>query len=79
MNFNSSNNITIDRSGDLISDIWLNMTLTMDTSKGSGDDFKAYWQNIGYRVIQSVNFEIGGTKIDEMFGNWLIVWHEFIS
>lgn len=75
MNFNSSNPITIDRSGDLISDIWLNMTLTMDTSNGS--DFKACWQkNIGYRVIQSVNFEIGGTKIDEMFGNWLIVWHE---
>ena len=73
--FNNSIQVILDRSGDMIGEIWLNMNLSMDTS--ANDKFKACWQKeIGYRVLDRVSFEIGGNQTDEMVGNWMIVWHE---
>ena len=73
--FNNSIQVILDRSGDMIGEIWLNMNLSMDTS--ANEQFKACWQKeIGYRVLDRVSFEIGGNQTDEMVGNWMIVWHE---
>merc|ERR1711916_326605 len=32
--------------------------------------------NVGYHMINSVELQVGGTKIDKHYGLWLQIWHE---
>ena len=35
-----------------------------------------YVNRLGHALIQSVKIEIGGSKIDEQYGDWLNIWYE---
>jgi Large eukaryotic DNA virus major capsid protein/Major capsid protein N-terminus len=35
-----------------------------------------YVRRLGYALIEETKVEIGGSKIDEQYGDWLNVWHE---
>ena len=35
-----------------------------------------YVRRLGYALIEETKVEIGGSKIDEQYGDWLNIWHE---
>jgi hypothetical protein len=68
-NFNSRVTCQISRNGDLIHRVYLQLKLTNRT-----DD--VYCKYFGLRVIDYVEIEIGGQKIDKHYSHWLYVWNE---
>jgi hypothetical protein len=74
---------TLSRNGDLVHRIYLYVTLPnvpkfYNRFTNSYDEtVKFAWcRKIGYVLIQSVEIEIGGQKIDKHYGEWLHIWDE---
>jgi len=63
---------TINRSGDLITNIYAAIKLKAITS---GEIF-GYVRRVGLAIVQHYKIEIGGTKLDEQYGDWLNIWYE---
>jgi hypothetical protein len=62
---------TINRSGDLIT----NMYAAVKLRAVSGEHF-GYVRRVGLAIVQHYKIEIGGTKLDEQYGDWLNIWYE---
>jgi hypothetical protein len=65
---------TISRNGDLIHQVYLEVTVSQVVS----NDLKEFkWvKNLGYALINEVEIEIGGQRIDKHYGNWMQIWSE---
>jgi len=63
---------TINRSGDLITNMYVAIKMRAVTS---GEEF-GYVRRLGLAVVQHYKIEIGGTKLDEQYGDWLNIWYE---
>ena len=62
--------VTIDRKGDLVKDIMLEIVLPI-----LPDDY--YWANgIGNIIVQQVDLEIGGQLIDRHYSEWFDIWSQ---
>ena len=71
----------LNRNGDLITNMYSVITLDAATTVLSAETEKTspkwgYVRRLGYAVIQSTKIEIGGSKIDEQYGDWLNIWQE---
>ena len=65
---------TISRNGDLVKNMWLQATLPATVaSTGSGS---VWASNVGHRLINTAEVEIGGQKIDKHYGDWLEIWSQ---
>ena len=77
-NFGKKVTCTIQRNGDLIHRMYLQATLpqvALQSSDGSGAQFR--WLNwIGHNLIEYVEIEIGGQRIDKQYGDWMHIWNE---
>jgi Large eukaryotic DNA virus major capsid protein/Major capsid protein N-terminus len=79
-NFGRRVQCTIARNGDLIGRTYVQATLpSVDLNSiaadTSGTQFR--WLNfIGENLINSVEIEIGGQRIDIQYGDWLHIWNE---
>jgi len=65
----------ISRNGDLITKMYLRVVLPAYTS----DDATKKWawvSRVGHVFVDNVELEIGGTRIDKQYGNWLNIWYE---
>lgn len=60
----------IQRNGDLISKMYLRVTLP---ALAAG---VAWTPKIGHAMIKTVELNIGGTTIDKHYGDWMNVWYE---
>jgi hypothetical protein len=66
---------TISRNGDLIHRVYLQVTLPRIECSDEGDRFR--WLNwVGHVLINYVEVEIGGQRIDKHYGDWLHIWNE---
>ena len=65
---------TISRNGDLVS----NMTLKLDIEiTDSGVTSHGAWSAfLGHRILNYVDIEIGGTRIDRQYGEWMHLWNQ---
>jgi len=65
----------IQRSGDLITKMYLRTTLVgPDTGN---DDLRWAWvARPGHALMTEIQLDIGGTQIDKHYGDWLNVWYE---
>ena len=66
---------TISRNGDLVS----NMTLKLDievTAHGMTPSHGAWSAFLGHRILNYVDIEIGGTRIDRQYGEWMHLWNQ---
>lgn len=61
----------INRNGDLIS----KMYVVADLDAKAGANW-GYVSRLGHALIESAKVEIGGSKIDEHYGDWLNIWYE---
>ena len=70
----------LDRIGDLVSKIFLEIKLPSLDSFGKEDEdgeFTVGWVNsLGFALIDYVELEIGGTVIDKHYGMWMEIWYE---
>jgi hypothetical protein len=78
VNFGKKVTCTISRNGDLINRMYLKCDLpAINVKDTAGVDPKARWvDHIGHALINSVEIEIGGQKIDKHYGEWLHIWNE---
>ena len=66
--FGSRVTCQISRNGDLINRVYLQLRLTATTN--------SYCKYFGLRVLNYVEIEIGGQRIDRHYAHWLYVWNE---
>ncbi len=66
--------VTITRNGDLITKVYLMVTLE-EVTPSAGAKF-AWVRRLGHALIKSVEVEIGGSRIDKQYGVWLNIWWE---
>jgi hypothetical protein len=64
----------VSRNGDLITKMYLRVVLP--TFALSGAKRWAWVSRVGHALVDNVELEIGGTRIDKQYGNWLNVWYE---
>ena len=76
-NFGKRIQCTLSRNGDLVTRIYLQVTLpAIDTTVvASGESF-SWVPYLGQYLINNVNVEIGGQQIDKHYGEWLHIWNE---
>jgi hypothetical protein len=74
-NFGRRVQCTIARNGDLITRVYLQVTLPEVDNVPAGDYF-AWVPYVGQFLIDYVEVEIGGQRIDKHYGDWLHIWNE---
>ena len=65
----------INRNGDLITHMYLVAQIAKGARTVSSIDY-GWVTKLGYAMIDNVKVEVGGSKIDEQYGDWLNVWSE---
>ena len=65
----------LNRNGDLITNMYSVVNLKGANSSLVNQKW-GYARRLGYALIQETKVEIGGSKIDEQYGDWLNVWQE---
>ena len=63
---------TINRNGDLISNMWLEVEI--DSATSNVDNYLV--NSTGHALIEYIELEIGGQRIDKHYGEWLEIWSE---
>jgi hypothetical protein len=74
-NFGRRVQCTIARNGDLITRVYLQVTLPEVDTVTAGDYF-SWVPYVGQFLIDYVEVEIGGQRIDKHYGDWLHIWNE---
>ena len=64
---------TISRNGDLVTNMWLEVVLPATDPDGN---IHQYVNSVGHALIEYVELEIGGQRIDKHYGEWLEIWSE---
>jgi hypothetical protein len=67
----------IDRNADLINHVYFSFNLP-DIYSSDNLDFK-WIKNIGFNIIEKASIYIGGSVIDEHYGEWFQIWHELTT
>lgn len=66
--------VTITRNGDLITKVYLMVTVnSIDPAEGA---MFGWVRRLGHAMLEEVEVEIGGSRIDRQFGIWLDIWYE---
>ena len=68
--------VSIPRSGDLVHTMMLEVDVpAISASSSSGDSATlSYVNSLGHALIDYVELEIGGQKIDKHYGEWMEIW-----
>ena len=66
---------TVSRNGDLVSNCLLEVELPALTGVASGNGVK-WVGNVGERLIEEVEVEIGGQRIDKHNYTWMNAWNQ---
>jgi hypothetical protein len=81
-NFGKRVQSTISRNGDLITKVYVQVTLPaidgtiFGTSEEGGTNSFSWVPYLGQYLIDNVYVEIGGQQIDKHYGEWLHIWNE---
>jgi Major capsid protein N-terminus/Large eukaryotic DNA virus major capsid protein len=70
---------TVSRNGDLLTKAYLKVTLPQLTEQTgvAGAKQQCRWcDHVGHKLINYVEVEIGGQRIDKHYGDWLQIWNE---
>lgn len=66
----------INRNGDLITNMYVAVELN---SVAANTVPWGYVTRLGHVLIEDIKIEIGGSKIDEQYGDWLNIWYELTN
>ena len=73
--FNRTVTCNINRNGDLITNMYVVVKLPARVAN-FGTHAWGFVNRLGHALIDNVRIEIGGSKIDEQYGDWLNIWYE---
>jgi len=62
----------ITRNGDLITKMYL---LCKITGTANGNNAWGWVPQVGHALIDNVELEVGGSRIDKQYGDWMNIWH----
>ena len=79
--FGQSPHVHITRNGDLITKMYLRADIPAICLNNLDDERRekhqiAWVRKLGHALIRSVEIQIGGSRIDKHYGNWLNIWYE---
>ena len=72
-------NCTISRNGDLAYRTYLQVTLpeiNQNLNDSSSDVYARWLDYPGHQLVESVEVEIGGQRIDKHYGDWMQIWNQ---
>ena len=67
---------TISRNGDLAYRTYLQVTLPQIDQPSSGNCYARWLDFPGHQLIDDVEVEIGGQRIDKQYGDWMHIWNQ---
>lgn len=70
--FGRKTTVTVTRNGDLVTKMYIKVTLASLTQTTNW----AYVPRLGHALINYVDVEIGGSRIDRQYGTWLDIWYD---
>jgi len=79
VDFNTKVTAIITKSGDLINQSSLVITLPQIDEVSDGITKVAWVKDIGYRIIKSISIEINGRTINRHYGEWMYLWNELFN
>ena len=65
----------ISRNGDLITKMYLRLVLPSFALDSPSKKW-AWVNRVGHALLDNVELEVGGTRIDKQYGTWLNIWYE---
>ena len=83
--FNKKVCVHVTRNGDLITNMYLRVEVPAVCVRDFDFNLKpherlrtqfAWVRRLGHALIESVELEIGGSRIDKQYGNWFNIWYE---
>ena len=66
----------ISRNGDLLHRLWLEVTLEGEKNGTATKPDTSYVSKLGHALIKSAEVEIGGQRIDKIYGRFTHLWHK---
>jgi hypothetical protein len=75
--FNKRVTATISRNGDLIQQMYLEVTLPIASVAGATSNVWTY--GVGNALVSQAEIEIGGQLIDRQYGDWMNIWTELTT
>ena len=71
-------NCTISRNGDLAYRTYLQVTLPeINKELGESNNLYARWLDFpGHQLIETVEVEVGGQRIEKQYGDWMHIWNQ---
>lgn len=73
--FGNTLSAKISRNGDLMTKVYLRVILNGVDPTATNSNF-AWVRRVGHAMINQIEIDIGGTKIDRQYGTWLDIWYE---
>ena len=73
--FGKKCSVEIHRSGDLVSNMYLKVSLAAVAGLGAR---AAYVARLGHHIVKTAEVEIGGGKMDKHYGTWLNIYYELV-
>ena len=77
-NYGQLFSVTINRSGDLLGQVFLEMDIGLPNSSSliysEGETLERQFRRFGFQLIRYVEVEIGGQLIDKHYGDWMDIW-----
>lgn len=68
--------VVISRQGDLMSNVYIKVVLPTIEYDKTNTYIYSWVKNIGFKIIKTVEIEIGGQIIDKHYSDWLYIWSE---
>jgi len=77
-NFGNRVTCTISRNGDLVHRMWLQTTLPKldGANDGTNGYGYGYCDEVGHALVENVELEIGGQRVDKHYSEWLSLWQQ---
>ena len=73
--FGSNLVAVVSRNGDLLHRLWLEVSLRAPPDN-EADGTATYVNNLGHALVKSAQVDIGGQKIDQIYGRFNHLWHK---
>jgi len=79
-NFGNKVSAVLSKNGDFIGNTYLYIELpAIPATFGDTDVYVAWNKKIGFNIIKTIEFEIGGRIIDRQYGDWMNIWFELTA
>lgn len=74
VDFERSVSCLVPRNGDLLSCVYIEITLPTVSGIETAGVAERWTENVGHHLLKKIEIEIGGQLIDQHYGDWLEIW-----